>query len=73
MWKKICDEYETPVHNLSYIVRYNVVNRITKRLLRELVAQDQLDKDHYWTYTPEDEWFYAILQTPNAVGAAYLL
>lgn len=74
MWKQICAEYQLPASQLNYVIRYNVVNRVTRRLIRELIPQGfPLDRNYYWTFTPDDEWFYAFLECPNCVGPVYLL
>lgn len=75
-WKEVCSQYTTAIHSLSYVIRLNVVNPATRGLIDELVPHDRIlheDDFEFWEFHPDDDGFYALLQSPNGVGPAYLL
>ena len=60
---------------LSRIIQQNVENHLTVDAINDLLPPEGQRNELVYAFdlTPEDDMFYAHLQTPNVVGAAYMM
>ncbi|KAJ5902890.1 hypothetical protein N7495_003418 [Penicillium taxi] len=75
VWVQQCSLQNTLPSQLGYIIQEAIANDDTTTLLDEItrgMAKEEKDKPVVFTWTPQDEEFYALLGSPNGIGTAFL-
>ena len=77
LWEELANKQEFAPNSLKFVIQNMVVSSVGNRLIREIFppARRVPGPDNTppsMTFTPSDADFYALLQTPNGVGSAYL-
>jgi hypothetical protein len=65
-WQRLAGIEDEDVSNLQYIVRYNVVNEISKKAIQAAFDGDDIYETK--TFDSDDDTFYSLLGSPNASG-----
>lgn len=70
VWRAICPSYEEEPRALRLIVRHNIANRDTKRVLGRIIPDDNPAVVDSWSYSPEDEESYGVSCIEKSSGIA---
>lgn len=62
--------YDVPAGNLRYIIRDAMLNEDTLAVLRWFIPRKQ--HHVFYKFIAPDDGFYALLQSPNGIGGAYI-
>lgn len=71
LWRQVTREQGKRVSDLTYVMQEAIMNDDTETMLREIVPDYKGSRDFY-RFNPSNDDFYALLQSPNVIGSAYL-
>lgn len=75
LWTAACQQQSTPPSGIRLIIQEAIANDDTKELLNELThgkPQTKNGQPAIFSWTPDNQGYYALLQSPNGIGAAYI-